>query len=215
MVRWFGIVAGSLLFATPAHALDGAALAQQVAERAGVTAFEKLDHFAFTWTHHPSGTERSYAWNRRAHTVTVTTAEGSTVVPTQGDVPEAHQDAHSAFINDSYWALFELHLAWDQGVDFENLGEQPVPGFDDLGPLRALAVQYGSEGGYTPGDRYVLYLGDDGLPVAWAFHRGGAEEASLVTLRGEWVEVGGVQVPTNFTTPDGKAFISIGGLSVR
>ena len=212
MRRWYLLLAFSFLSTSAARAEDVSQLARQVATSAGLEAFGQLERIAFTWIHHPSGTERSYDWDLRARTVTVTTPEGSTVVPSDGYPREELRGAHSAFINDSYWALFELHLVWDEGVRFESLGEQEVPGFADLGRCRALAVDYASEGGYTPGDRYVLYLGDDGLPLAWAYHRGGSEEPTLVTRRTAWQDVNGVQVPTMFTKSDGSAFISIEGL---
>lgn len=204
-----------VLSASAAHADDGATLARAIAERAGVQAFGVAEQVSFTWTHHPSGTARRFVWDRPANTVTVTIGEETTTVPAQGEIPEDVQRAHAAFVNDNYWAFFELHLAWDTGVTFEELGSQSVPGFAALGECPALAVRYGGEGGYTPGDHYVLYLGPDGLPVAWAFHRGGAIEPSLVTTRAGWQEFAGVKVPTRFEKDDGTLFISISDVQVR
>ena len=203
------------LGAAPARATEGSTLARAIATRAGLGAFDALESVSFTWTHHPSGTARSYAWDLRAHTVAVSMGEQTIIVPSRGVVPEDLRDAHAAFINDSYWAFFELHLGWDEGVQFEALGEREVPGFPALGSCPALAVRYGSEGGYTPGDHYVLYVGEEGLPVAWAFHRGGAVEPSLVTLRTGWILVGGLSIPTRFEKDEGTLFISVSNLEVR
>jgi hypothetical protein len=108
-----------------------------------------------------------------------------------------------------------LHLVWDAGLSFEDLGEQPVPQLPKLGKRRALAMRYGKQGGYTPGDHYVLYLGEKDLPVAWAFHKAGAKEPSLVTTWEDYVTRGGLTLPTRFKTPDGTTVIRIVDLRVE
>ncbi len=150
------------------------------------------------------------------HAPASSTPPGSTPGPAAaaGTSNGAKVKAHQAFINDSYWLLFSLHLAWD-GATTSDLGEVDVPQLPDLGKRPAVSVSYPSAGGYTPGDRYVLYLGADHLPVAWAFHKGGAAEPTLVTRWLDYQTVGGLHLPTRFTTPDGKEFIRIEGLSAE
>lgn len=206
----------ALLVLLPLHASadDGAALASRVAAACGVDAWSGVQSVAFTWTHHPSGNSRSFVWRPKDHQVSMTFHDETTALDLDAIDTEDQRRAHAAFVNDSYWMLFELHLAWDDGVRFTELGAQPVPGFADLGERPALHVQYTGDGGYTPGDAYVLYLGDDDRPVAWAFHRGGAEEASLVTTREEWNESGSIHFPTRFLTADGAPFISIADVAI-
>jgi hypothetical protein len=111
--------------------------------------------------------------------------------------------------------MFPLHLAWDTGARFEDLGPVDVPTLPALGARRALRVAYGAQsGGYTPGDAYVLYLGDDLLPVAWAFHKGGAEAPSLVTTWEGYTSAGGLRLATRFCKADGTPFITIEDLAV-
>jgi len=203
-----------LLFASPATA-DGDALARRVAEAAGVENWGVVERVAFTWKHHPSGNARSFVWQPAQDSVAVT-FNGSTVRIDTGSIDtDDERRAHAAFVNDHYWLMFELRLALDTGVEFEDLGETEVPGFESLGPRRALRVHYTGEGGYTPGDAYVLYLAEDDLPDAWAFHRGGAEEPSLVTTRESWKETAGIRCPTRFVTADGTTFISIEDLAIE
>lgn len=200
---------------TLAQANPGADLAARVADASGADAWSDVRKLSFTWTHHPSETERSFAWYPGEGSVTVTYGDEITDVPLNAiDSPELRK-AHAAFVNDNYWMLFELHLDWDDGVTFTDLGERAVPGFDDLGSRRALEVRYTGEGGYTPGDAYVLYLGDDDRPVAWAFHRGGDSEPSLVTTRQDWRTEAQISFPTRFTTEDGETFISITAVEVE
>jgi hypothetical protein len=189
----------------------GEALAAEVADAVGLSAWRELSHLRFTWRHVPKGIERTYEWTCASGKVVVTRGENTVEIPRERPGPDAGEEeigAHKAFVNDSYWLLFPL-LMTEDGSEKRDLGVQEVPGFPGLGERRALDVRYPAEGGYTPGDRYVLYLGDDHRPVAWAFHRGGAEEPTLVALRTARREVAGLSLPTRFEAPGGKLLIEI------
>jgi hypothetical protein len=41
-------------------------------------------------------------------------------------------------------------------------------------------VRYPSEGGYTPGDTWELYVGSDNRVQEFVFHRGGSKKPSVV-----------------------------------
>lgn len=185
-------------------------LADRVAAAAGADAFGRLASLAFTFqVVAKKAAPRSHAWDLVAGRVRVTVLDETHEVPAAGLVDAAdaaRKRAHGAFINDSYWLLFCLHLRWDEAA-ITDLGRVPVPQLPDLGERPALAVQYPAQGGYTPGDRYVLYLGEDALPLAWAFHQAGSEAPTLVVRWHDWQDLHGLKVPTRFTTPDGKDFI--------
>ena len=204
-----------LVLVTPVRAQDSSDLAARVSAAAGVDRWPSVTTVAFTWKHHPSGNERSYVWSPSDGTV-VKTQDGESITVTMDaiDSPEERR-AHAAFVNDHYWMLFELRLAWDTGVEFEDLGPQPVPRFEDMEPHRALRVHYVGEGGYTPGDAYALFLGEDDLPVAWAFYREDMENAALVTTREDWQTVSGIHFPSRFVTPEGETFISISDVRIE
>lgn len=214
----FLAVAASLALAAPLRAEppEGAALAASVAEAAGASQWSAVNRVRFAWRHEPSGAQRAYDWDVRAGTVTARIAGGSVSFPASGGKLSVEAEAaHKAYVNDGYWLLFPLHLAWDSGVAFEDLGARTVPGLPDLGERRALAVQYGGAGGYTPGDRYVLYLGDDLFPVAWAYHPGGAPEPKLVARWTGRRTLAGVAVATRFETPDGAPFVTIPEVAIE
>lgn len=199
-------------------------LAPQVSTAAGAEAWSKVSRLHFTWRHLPSDAARTYDWRMRSGgdggEVTISQPGSLDVtLPAKWQAPATGADsaqvkAHQAFVNDSYWLLFSLHVAWDQTTT-SDLGEVAVPQLPDLGKRPALSVLYPGSGGYTPGDKYVLYLGTDHLPVAWAFHKGGAADPMLVTTWLDYQTVAGVRVPTRFTTPDGKDFIRIENLSAE
>ncbi|MEM6855538.1 MAG: hypothetical protein AAF593_14120 [Planctomycetota bacterium] len=85
---------------------------------------------------------------------------------------------HSQFINDSYWLLFPFQLVWSDPT-VTDAGMQPLPLGGGEG--QKLICQWPAEGGYTPGDAYDLYLGEDGLIQQWVFRRGGQENGRAHT----------------------------------
>jgi hypothetical protein len=64
-----------------------------------------------------------------------------------------------AFINDQYWLLFPFHLVWDSNAKVEDTGMQKLP--LGKGSAKRVVVTYPSEGGYTPGDTWELFVGPD------------------------------------------------------
>ena len=208
----------SLSAADSAPAERGAALAKRVASACGIDAWGDLQRLRFTWNHVPSNRSRSYDWNVATGSVTVTTAGDSVVIPVDGpgaDASEAATAAHKAFINDSYWLMFPLRMAWDTDLSLEDRGVAAVPGIPALGECRHLAVTWPAEGGYTPGDRYVLYLGANDLPLAWSYYPGGADEPRITTTRAEREMVAGLSLPTSFVRSDGTPFITVTELSAE
>lgn len=190
---------------------------RRLLEAIGFEAWKGVRILNFTWNHAPSGRVRSYVWKIRDGVVEASRGADRAVFPADGPGPDTEpiaKELHKAFVNDVYWLAFPLVAAGDGSV-WSDLGEVPVPGLERLGRSRAIAVSYGGDEGYTPGDRYVLYLGADDLPAAWAFHRGGADEPTLVTTREARLDMGGVNLPTRFLTADGKLFIEITGLALQ
>ena len=186
-------------------------LALRTARAMGLDAWRDLGRLQFAWKHIPKAKARSYDWRPRAGAVTVRDGELSQTVPSgalPADASESARKMHQAWVNDSYWVLFPF-LILDDGSELKDLGAQPVPGMPKLAGTRALDVRYPADEGYTGGDRYVLYIGEDDLPVAWAFHKAGAQEPTIVTTRGPRRRVNGISLPTRFEKADGTVVIEV------
>src|SRR5713226_6679932 len=87
-----------------------------------------------------------------------------------------HIDA--GFFNDQYWLLFPFHLVWDTSATVQDAGMQKLP--LGKGSAEKVAVKYPSNGGYTPGDTWELYVGTDGRIRQLVFHHGGPVKPSVV-----------------------------------
>ncbi len=208
-------IATLVSLATVAGAEDARSPAAAVAAASAPSdGWRSVREVKFTWKHVPSGRERTHEWDRVRDTVTVTTDGVSRTVSASGRDLETQEDidAHRAFVNDSYWLLFEQFIATDRGVAVSAGAPSKVPGLPSGPTLDTVVVQYQGDGGYTPGDRYVLYLDPkSGRPAWWAYHPGGQAEPKVVTSRQGWGSTTstGVAVPLVFKRPNDETFVAI------
>ncbi len=109
-----------------------------------------------------------------------------------------------AFNNDKYWLLFPFQAYWDTGTTVTDQGMKKLP--VGTGSAELVSVKYPSEGGYTPGDTWDLYVGKDKRVEYLVYHRGGPVKPSLVIV--SWAgykKAGPLLVSTEHRgTADGK-----------
>lgn len=184
----------------------------EVAKAHHVQGWKDVNVITFTFKHH-NGKVRRHEWWVKKHTVRVTVDGVTTVIPVNvKDLKgEAQIAAHKFFINDAYWLLFEHHVGWDD-VKVEDLGEVPSP----FGAkAQAFRISYPPTGGYTPGDAYVAYIGQDHRVMGWSYYLAGAKEPKLTTTRADYQQFGPLVLPTRFETLDGKVYLEFVDVSVR
>lgn len=173
--------------------------------------WSSVKRIQFTWTVVPRNVSRTYDWDRTTKMVRVTIADKTVTIPESGQGLKSPEEteAHKAFINDSYWLLFEQFIFRDQVKLTEDRGKAPG-GTEEQ---RRIRVQYAS-GGYTPGDTYQLYLGADGRVNAWEYFPGGASEARFFVTREGHVKQASIVVPTLFMQGESE-FIRIDNLKME
>lgn len=195
----------------------GQQLALKTRDLLGLDKLKDASTLHFRWTH-STGKSRAYTWNLRADTVEVDLGKGDKItIPAAGGdkMTETQTQAHQAFINDHYWLLFELLITKDKSLTLEPISAEALSAYKIPGATQGLRVKYPKGGGYTPGDHYVLALGEDGKPVGWAYHRAGSEGATLVTTRAAYKKVAGISLPTEFKLLDGVPFITISEIEIK
>lgn len=199
------------LLLTPSLA-TGATPWETVAEAHRVSGWDDVEVLSFSWKH-KSGKQRSYQWWVKKHVIRVTIDGETFDIPHNAARLEGERElaAHKAFINDSFWLLFELHLQWDEPTR-EDLAAHDSP-FGGKAP--AFRVTYPATGGHTPGDSYIAFLGQDRKVMGWSYVPAGASSAKLTTTRGSYEAHGPLILPTRFETPDGELFIEITDIRVR
>lgn len=182
----------------------------------GTDDFGQIERLDFTFHVAPEGREVARRWSWRPATGEVTrwtTNEDGVEVayvfrhPLAADAGEEARDADRAFLNDRYWLLFPDRLGQDTGVTVEvDCAEAPLPIGDGQG-WHFTARYAPDSGGYTPGDAYEFWVGDDHRILQWVFHRGGTEEPSLTVRFADHERVGPLVLSLQRPRADGQNFV--------
>lgn len=163
-------------------------IAEQMAKTYGLDSFGKIEAIRYTFEAELPGVKlaRTWEWNPKTDTVSYEgkDKEGKPVTATYqrsqlGSQSDAiKNEIEPAFVNDQYWLLFPFHVVWDQSASVTDEGVQKLPVGN--GSADRVMVKYPSEGGYSQGDTWELYVGPDKRIEELIFHRGGTTKPSTV-----------------------------------
>jgi hypothetical protein len=206
----------SLLFIAPgiSGAQQHAPIAEQIGKAYGVNSFGEVEAIRYTFNIPEFKLSRSWVWEPKTDTVTYEGPDkaGKPVkVRYQRDQLSSQSDAikneiDPAFVNDHYVLLFPLHVAWDDwaSVTDEGMHEMPI----SKKPARRVVVKYPSQGGYSPGDTWELYVGKDKRLEEFVYRKAGAGFPKAYTgTWGGYEKAGPLLLSTDHegTTDDGKS----------
>ncbi len=197
-----------------------------MAKTYGLESFGQIEGIRYTFNAELPGVElsRTWEWNPKTDTVSYEgkDKEGKPVkviyqrsqLSSQSDAVKSEIDP--AFLNDQYWLLFPLHMAWDSSATVTDEGTHQLP----LGNASAerVVVKYLSEGGESPGDTWELYVGADKRVEEFIFHRGGTKKPGVVIATwAHYKKVGPLLISTDHRgTADEKPLrISFSDVSVK
>lgn len=179
---------GTLVLATTSWAQKRPPIAEQIAKAHGLDSFGQVEGIRYTFNAEFPGVKVSRTWEWEPKTGRVS-YEGKdkagkpvkvtylrSQLSSQPDNVKTETDP--GFVNDQYWLLFPLHVAWDTGADVEDAGMHKLP--LGKGSAERVVVKYPSEGGYTPGDTWELYVGPDNRVQVLVYRRGGPKKPSTV-----------------------------------
>ena len=180
---------GGLLAAAPASAQERPAISGQIARTYGLDSFDQIEGIRYTFTADLGAFKlhRAWVWEPKTGRVSYDGKDKAgnpvklTYVRSQlSSQPAVVKDEiDPAFQNDQYWLLFPLHLSWDGSAKVEDRGKHKLP--LGKGSARQVVVTYPAEvGGYTPGDTWELFVGDDNRVREFIYRRGGSVKPSVV-----------------------------------
>jgi hypothetical protein len=190
------------------------AVAEQIAKTYGLDSFENIDAIRYTFNAEFPGVNlsRSWVWQPKTGQVSYEGKDKdgkpvkATYVRSQLNSQPANVKDYidPGFINDSYWLLLPFHAYWDTSADVQDKGIQALPQGD--GSAKRVVVKYPSQGGYTPGDTWELYVGTDNRVQQLLFRRGGSMKPSIVVATWEGhKKAGPLLISTDHRgTADGK-----------
>jgi hypothetical protein len=193
----------------------------RIAHEYGLDGWDQVEELRYTFNVRAGEREvrRSWIWRPKDRGVTFTDelAGGEPFAYSLDDVGDNPPDKLRAidhrFINDQYWLLFALHVAWDTDAAIDDQSDQPLPIGE--GSATKVTVQYPETGGYTPGDAYDIYVGPDDRVLQWVFRKGGQEEPTLATTWEDQRQFGPLLIPTEFNSGDGSFRLWFTGVAVE
>lgn len=220
----FGLL--PFFFPTASWAQQRPALAEQMAKAYGLDSFGKIEAIRYTFNAELPGVKlsRSWEWNPKTDTVSYEgkDKDGKPVKATYqrsqlGSQSDAvKNEIEPNFLNDQYWLIFPFHVVWDGSATVTDDGKQKLP----LAKTSAerLVVKYPSDGGYSEGDTWELYVGADKRIAELIFRRGGTRKPGVVIATwADYKKAGPLLVSTDHRgTADGKPLrVSFSDVSVK
>jgi len=183
VVLWIGM----FFLPSSVPAQQRPAIADEIAKAHGLDSFGQVDAIRYTFNLDagPFKLSRSWVWEPKAGQISYDGKDkaGNPVKLTYSRLQLASQsdfvknEIDPAFFNDQYNLLFPFHLVWDSGATVEDAGMQKLP--LGKGSARKVVAKYPSDGGYTPGDTWAIYVGTDNRIRALHFQHGGSAKPSV------------------------------------
>src|SRR5215467_6606702 len=200
-----------LLLAATCSAQKCPPVAEKIAKAYGLDSFGQIEAIRYTFNLPVFKIMRTWTWEPKADRVTYEGKDKAgnpvkvTYVRSQlsSQPDNVKKEIEPGFVNDNYWLVFPFHLVWD-GAPVEDKGMQKLK--LGKGSAREVVVKYSSDGGYTPGDTWMLYVGADNLVKELEFHHGGSAKPGVVIATWEgYKKAGPILFSTEHRgTADGK-----------
>lgn len=169
--------------------------------------------FTFNVDRDSSHFERTWLWNTKSNDVTMMTRQ-DTILYNRKSVDSTMATTDGGFVNDKFWLLAPYQLVWDQkNFTYEHMENVEAP--ISKTNMHKITTVYANEGGYTPGDAYDYYFGDDYIIKEWAFRKGNQNEPNMVTTWEDYKILDGLNIAMMHKRPDSNFSLYFSGVEVQ
>ena len=188
--------------------------AETIAFKNGLENWDDVTEIQFTFNvdRGENHFERSWSWKPKSNEVTLRSAD-DTLTYNRNDMDSIAMKTDGGFINDSYWLLAPFKLVWDEGTTLSESDRAVAPISGDS--LHKITLTYGNEGGYTPGDAYDFFYGDDFMVKEWIFRKGNQEAPSMITTFEDYKDFNGLQLAQMHKDSTGALKLYFTDISVK
>lgn len=193
-------------------------IVEKIARANGMDNWKTIEELKFTFNVDRDGSphfERSWIWKPKTNEVTAQSAEDTlTYDRNDTDMDSTVYKTNGNFINDKFWLLAPLNIMWDaKSSTTEHSMESEAP--ISKKTMQKLTVTYGKEGGYTPGDAYDLYFGDDFIVREWVYRKANQAEPSMTATWKDYTEKGGLKIAEMHKNEEGNFKLYFTGVEVN
>ncbi|MFD0836783.1 hypothetical protein ACFQ0I_13475 [Mariniflexile aquimaris] len=189
-------------------------IAEKIAYAHGFENWKQVKEIAFTFNVEKDSShfERSWRWNTKSGEVVLVSGL-DTLTYNRKQVDTVSLNADKAFINDKFWLLAPFQLVWDAGTQIS----EPVKAESPISKtqMNKITITYTNDGGYTPGDAYDFYFGDDYIIKEWVFRKGNSKDASLTTTWEDYENYAGLQIATSHKKPEDNWKLHFTGITIK
>lgn len=188
---------------TPEAVNDPKIIAEKIAEAHGFANWENVSEIGFTFNvdRDTAHFERSWLWNARTQDVRLVSGK-DTIQYNRKNVTDSLLQTDGGFINDKFWFLFPYQLMWDKGTSLTYSEKETAP--ISKKEMHKLTIVYPDSGGYTPGDGYDVYFGDDYVLQEWIYRKEHTIEPSLITTWESYSDLKGLKLATSHIKDQGN-----------
>ncbi len=163
--------------------------AQKIANAHGFENWKNVSKIEFTFN--TSRGARSWSWEPKTQNV-VLINKGDTIAYNRSKIDTTSIKADRAFINDKYWFLAPFQMAWDKGAIISETVKAMAP-ISKL-EMNKITLTYPNEGGYTPGDAYDFFFGNNFIIKEWIYRKGNSDEPSMMTTWEDYEDFKGLKI---------------------
>ena len=182
-------ILGVMILAVTSWAQQRPPIVEKLAKTYGLDSYGQIEAIRYTFSLNIPGLinlSRTWTWEPKTGQVTYEgkDKDGKPVKVTYlrsqlSSQPDAvKNEIDPGFVNDNYWLIFPFHVYWDTGATVTDEAMQKLP--LGKGSAEKVVVKYPSDVGYTPGDTWTLYVGNDGRIEEFRYDRGGPVKPSVV-----------------------------------
>ena len=104
-------------------------------------------------------------------------------------------------------------MVWDAGTTITEPIKEVAP-ISNI-EMNKITILYGAEGGYTPGDAYDIYFGDDNIIKEWAFRKGNKPKAGLINTFENYKDFNGIKIAQDHKRSKGDWNLTLTDISVK
>jgi hypothetical protein len=187
-----------LILPATAGAQQRPPIVEKLAKAYGLDSFGQIEAIRYTFNVQSPGRDlaRSWIWEPKTDQVTYEGKDKSgkpakvTYLRSQigSRSAEVKETIDPDFLNDNYWLILPFHIVWDTDATVEDAGMQQLP--LGQGSAEKVAVKYPSDGGYSLGDTWELYLGPDGRIEEMAYRAGGPAKHVVIATWADYKKAG-------------------------